>query len=188
MDSASDQFTRFMKGLAATAELHARAGQLGCFVESVCLCASMIDGALRMGLILKHQLDTRSTDLLPELLYQGETDSLISEREIYRRALQSGVIDQNTFDELNLLYDDRNRVIHRYIISEITTTQVLDIAIRYDKLKNRVSEHIWKIEAAQIREKTGMTVHDDKKFGLKELLQFAEDKHGSPGLAKKMRS
>jgi len=82
-----------MKGLAATAELHARANQLGCFVESVCLCASLIDGALRMGLILKHQLDTRSNALLPELLYQGEADSPISEREVYRRALKNNVVD-----------------------------------------------------------------------------------------------
>ncbi|OGI37569.1 MAG: hypothetical protein A2V91_01720 [Candidatus Muproteobacteria bacterium RBG_16_64_10] len=188
MNTESDQLVRFMKGLAATAELHARAGRLGCFIESVCLCASMIDGALRMGLILKHQLNTRSAALLPELLYQGETDTPISERDVYRRALANGVIDKATFDELNTLYDDRNRVIHCYIISDITTAQVLDIAIRYDKVKNGISEHIGELEAIQIRENVGMTVRDDTTFGLHELLNFSEDKHGSGELAKKVRS
>jgi hypothetical protein len=53
-----EKFENFMRGFSAAAELDARAARLGCFVECVCLTASVIDGLLRMGLILKHQLDT----------------------------------------------------------------------------------------------------------------------------------
>ena len=103
MNTETDNLHRFMQGMAAAAELHARAGNQGCFVESVCLCASVIDAALRMGIILKHQLNTRSSDLLPELLYQSKSDNPISERDIYKKALKDGVICQDVFDELNTL-------------------------------------------------------------------------------------
>ena len=56
-------------------------------MESVVLSAAVIDGTLRMGLILKHQLETNTNDLLEEFLYQEEEEKGISEREIYRRAL-----------------------------------------------------------------------------------------------------
>ncbi len=187
MNTDTDNLHRFMQGMAAAAELHARAGRQGCFVESVCLCATVIDAALRMGIILKHQLITRSPDLLPELLYQGKTDNPVSEREIYRRALKNDVINQGIYDELNDLYDARNRVVHRYIISEITTKEVLDIAIRYDNIKDRVSEAVGILEGEQLREKVGMTVRGDTGFELQELLSFSEKKHGDDDLSEKLR-
>ena len=176
-----------MQGMAAAAELHARAGKQGCFVESVCLCASIIDAALRMGIILKHQLITRSSDLLPELLYQGSSDTPISERGIYRRALDDGVIDQDTFSELNDLYSSRNRVVHRYIISEITTREVLDIALRYEQLKDRITRVVEILEGEQVRENVGMTVRKDNEFELPELLSFSRKKHGDDDLSEKLR-
>ena len=49
-------------------------------MESVALSAAVIDGTLRMSLLLMHQLETIANDLLDELLYQEEDDKGISER------------------------------------------------------------------------------------------------------------
>ncbi len=66
-----------------------------------------------MGLILQHQLNTRSSELLEELLLQTEVDPIVSEREIYRRAAQEDVIDSSLSRKLEELYSKRNRVVHR---------------------------------------------------------------------------
>ncbi|MGH9439749.1 MAG: hypothetical protein ACRD22_18180, partial [Terriglobia bacterium] len=81
-----EHFRQFMVGFTAAAELHTRAGRNGAFVESVCLGASVVDALLRVGLVLKHQLVTRSNEIPVELILQRPSDDLISEREIYKRA------------------------------------------------------------------------------------------------------
>ena len=150
-------FTDFLAGFAAARELHARAGTAGCFVESVCLGASVVDALLRVGLVLQHQLDTRTREIPVSVIFQGPADPALSEREIYKRALKQLVIDQTLFDGLQRLYDDRNRVIHRYIISRITTSDVLGIAVRYEEMIQKLNERIYHIEERQIQEQVGIS-------------------------------
>lgn len=187
MDS-NQKFHNFMTGFAAAVELDKRAAKEGCFVECVVLSAAVIDGTLRMGLILKHQLDTNTNDLLDELLYQEEDEKGISEREIYRRALTKRIITKETFDRLNSLYDLRNRVIHRYIISMITTKDVLDIACEYDSLKHEVSGHVAELEKEQIRLGVGMTVSGTSENLSETLEKVALSKHGDDNLAEALRN
>jgi hypothetical protein len=163
------------------------AGQKGCFIESVCLAAAIIDGMLRIGLILQHQIHTRPDELLDELLYQSDEDKIVSERTIYQRALNAEVIDHQTFDLLQGLYDKRNRVVHRYIISEITTQEVLFTAIEFDSMVKRVSQAIGKIEARQIELDVGMTKQSDTHAIIQDLMKMSEQKHGRRDLAKKLR-
>lgn len=176
-----------MNGFTAAVELHSRAGEKGCFVESVCLAAAIIDGMLRIGLILQHQIHTRSDELLEDLLYQSDEDKIVSERAIYQRALDAEVIDHETCDLLQGLYDKRNRVVHRYIISEITTQEVLFTAIEFESMVRRVSQAIWKIEACQIELDVGMTRHSETRTTIEDLLKMSERKHGSKGLAERLR-
>ena len=187
MDSGQ-KFHNFMTGFTAAVELDMRAAKEGCFVESVVLSAAVIDGTLRMGLILKHQLETNTNDLLDELLYQEEDEKGISERAIYRRALAKRIITQETNDSLNALYDLRNRVIHRYIISMITTKDVLDIACRYDSLKHEVSDHVAELEKEQIRLGVGMTVSGGSENLSETLEKVALSKHGDDNLAAALRN
>ena len=117
-------------------------------------------------------------------------DKPISERDIYRRALAASVIDESTFAQLQALYDDRNRVIHRYIITRITTSEVLDIAIRYERIIEALHKRIWEIEERQIRENVGMTVRGpavEGEEGRRFLEEFSNEKH-TPALAKVLRS
>ena len=108
--TTASRMGQFMDGFVAAAELLQRAAENGFFIEDICLAASVIDGSLRIGLILQHQLETRSSALLDELLLQTDADAIVSEREIYRRAAQQGVIDGNLAHVLEELYTKRNRV------------------------------------------------------------------------------
>ena len=167
-------------------ELDSRAADAGCFIEVVVLSAAVIDGMLRIGLILKHQLDASVTEVLPELLYQGDADKAIPERLIYDRARDASIITSELHVTLNRLYDDRNRVVHRYVISSITTQDVLDIALRYEAAKREVTEAVSVLEAEQIRRGIGMT----REGGTPDLvspLDFAAVKHGSDDLTRELR-
>jgi hypothetical protein len=185
---AARKLRDFLRGFAAAVELDSRAANQGCFVESVCLTASLIDGFLRMGLILRHQLETGSTELLEDLLEEDATDSIVSERDVYRRALAAGVIDRRLFDELESLYKDRNRVVHRYVISAITTDEVLAIAISLDAAKEAVANQIADLEDEQVRKGVGMTRVAEHGPTREDVMSFAMPKHGDAELGRLLRS
>lgn len=181
------RFIDFMNGFAAAVELHTRAGRQGSFVESICLAAAIIDGMLRIGLILQHQIHTGTDELLEDLLCQSDEDKIVSERAMYQRALDAAVIDRETFDLLRRLYYRRNRVVHRYIISEITTREVLSIAVGFDSMIKRVSRALSRIEARQIQLGVGMTRESQAHTTIQDLMKMSDKKHGDKHLADRLR-
>jgi len=176
-----------MNGFTAAAQLANRAAENGYTIEFIILAASVIDGALRIGLVLEHQLSTKSTSIPNELVYQSAKDKAISEREIYRRSLARSVIDKELFDELQELYYERNRVVHRYIISEITTEHVFNIARRYENVIEKVNNAVWVVEDRQIKLGIGMTQKAAKTGNTHQLNSMAAKKHGAEWLSKALR-
>jgi len=183
-----------MKGFAAANQLMSRAGNKGCFVEYVCLATSVVDGLLRTGLVLKHQLDSHSSEIPTELIYQADDDKIISERMIYKKALEKGIISHDQFDRLEDLYTRRNKVVHRYIISEITTDQVLQIATEYQEIIDVVGNQVRTLEDQQIESGVGMTVSgrqvptEVRAKGKAHIQEMADEKHGHPKLAENLKS
>jgi len=181
-----------MNGFAAANILMNRAGNNGCFVEYVCLATSVIDAQLRTGLILQHQLESNSNEIPSELVFQGEDDKMISERSIYTRSLEKGVLSQLEFDRIEDLYKRRNKVVHRYIISEITTDQVLQIANEYQQMIDEICKIIYRIEEKQIERGVGITVSDKNvpvtlRNKTKELIkEMAKEKHDHPILSENL--
>ncbi len=182
----ADNLVQFIRGFAAVVQLYDRAGVQGSFVESVCLAANIIDGMLRIGLILEHQLRTESPEILDELLYQSDEDRIVTEREIFRRSNQRRIIDDDLLRELEALYDRRNRVVHRYIISEITTAQVLEIALDYEKAIQRVADRIRELDLLQVEYGLGMTEVSEDPHRLSELIEMVARKHGDEDLARRL--
>jgi len=185
-----DKFGSFMNGIAAAVQLLNRASKNGYFIEYICLAASVIDGLLRMGLILQHQLVTKSTDILDSLMYQSDEDKIVSERNIYKKALKKNIISRELFDELNDLYNKRNMVIHCYIISHITTKEVLDIGIEYEKIQQIVKSAVRKIEDEQIKTGIGMTVSGEgtSKEEMENIMdEMLSEKHGDDVLNKTLK-
>ncbi|MGM0587108.1 MAG: hypothetical protein ACQETE_01720 [Bacteroidota bacterium] len=148
----------FLKGVGASDELLARATVNGSFIECVVLLANQIDSLLRMGIILKKQINNNNRDIDIRYLYQGENDKVITERTIYREANEIGVIDDEFHDDLEDLYDERNKVIHRYIISDITTKKVLGIAYEYSQLASIAYDIVYDLEREQAKNGLGMTI------------------------------
>jgi len=176
-------FEQFMNGFVAANQLLNRAGQNGFFIEFVCLATSIIDAMLRVGLILQHQIKNQTNEIPDELLYQGEEGKIVPEREIYRKAREQDIINDELFAQLKNLYKERNRVIHRYIISDITTNQVLDIGIQYEKIIPVISKEIGKLEEKQIKLGLGMTIAGSE-VTKSQLDEMSYKKHHAPNLIK----
>ena len=184
MTEASDRLEHFMSGFAAATELLSRAFENGFLIEVVVLGALVIDGCLRIGLILDHQIRTRSDQVLEELLFQRDEDRIVTERQVYQRALDASVVSQGVFDELSALYSERNRVVHRYIISDITTEQVFRVAHRYEQVIPEVNEAVWVLEDKQIRLGVGMARREEGADDTGEIRRMAEKKHAAEWLAR----
>lgn len=181
-----DKLIAFLNGVAGATELLSRASQNGFFIEAVCLSANIIDAQLRIGIILKHQVETKSREIPVEYLFQEEKGKKFSERDIFKIAKAKDVINDELFKKLSNIYDARNSVIHRYIITEITTAKVLDIGIRYEKLLQEINSRIFEIEKEQITLGIGMTVSGPNFEGpeaQKWLKEMADDKHSSSWLS-----
>lgn len=181
---SAEKFRQFMNGFVAAARLLRRAALGGFCIEYICLAASVIDGALRIGLILQHQLQSGSAEVLEDLLFQSAEDRSISEREIYRRARQEAVIDESVFRSLEALYEKRNRVVHRYVISELTTLQVFEIASEFEQTLPLVNGAVRALEARQVERGVGIA-KDGELPGLGRVLaEMSAEKHGNNRLAR----
>ena len=157
-----DKLENFLNGYAAAIQLINRAGENGFFIEYVCLATSIIDALLRIAIILNNQLKSKSKDIIDEILYQTDEDKIVSERKIYKWAWKERIITKSLFDMLENLYKKRNRIIHRYIISDISTRQVLDVGIQYERIIPLILERVEKLEERQIELGVGMTVVSDE--------------------------
>jgi hypothetical protein len=182
------KFEKFMDGFFAAYQLLERARDKKALIELVVLAAAVIDGFLRVGLVLAHQLKTRSDDIPDELIHQADDERGITERGIFKRALDEGVIDERMFNILETLYRLRNRVVHRYIISEITTHDVLKVAAYYERLIPAVGSYInvLALEDRQIKEGVGITedgTPEKHRALMHDMEQKVRAKHGAPWLA-----
>jgi len=179
-----DILDNFLKGIAGSAGLLNRAIENGSFIECVCIYANQIDALLRIGVILDSQLKENNSTIVDNLLYQNESDKIIYERSIYKRALENNIISQNLFDNLSDLYDKRNRVVHRYIISGLTTKDILDIAVEYETVYKKIITVIANLETKQIKSNCGMTVLkrcESSKLNF-QIINMINDKHGGINL------
>lgn len=126
-----DKFDRFTGSLAASHDLLHTAIDAGAYIEIIAISASQIDAYLRLSLVITKQLEEKTNNIETRYLYQADGEKGIMERKVFEDALKSQVIDMETFENLNELYNLRNRVIHRYIISDIKSRDLVEIAGRY---------------------------------------------------------
>ncbi|WP_223433042.1 hypothetical protein [Pseudomonas sp. GL-B-26] len=126
-----DKFDRFTGSLAASHDLLYTAIDAGACIEIIAITANQIDAYLRLSLVIAKQLEEKTNDIETRYLFQADGEKGIMERKVFEDALKSQVIDVETFDSLNELYNLRNRVIHRYIISDIKSRDLVEIAGRY---------------------------------------------------------
>lgn len=151
------RFEIFLQGIGATSALLNKAIGNKAFIEATCLFASQIDALLRIGIVLQLQINNNNIDIDTEWIYQGSNDRKKSEKDIYKKACDIGIISRHQLDDLYRLYDDRNRVVHRFIISEITLAEIEDISYDYYQKQQEINGIIKNIENEQIRLNIGIT-------------------------------
>jgi hypothetical protein len=150
--------SNFLSGIGAAHNLLVDIIELNiAFTEQVCLSATLIDGILRLSLVMKQQLDTGKEIVEPKLLFQGKRQKkFISEREIYGKARQSKIITKAIERKLNQLYNKRNIIIHRYLISDIKTKDVIIFSKQYIRIYLEIKERHRKIHNKLVLNNIGM--------------------------------
>lgn len=178
-----DKFDRFKAALAASYDLLYSSIQSESYIEIIAIAANQIDAFLRLSIVLTKQLINQTNDIAVQYLFQADNEKGIMERTIFDDSLKHNVIDQITHSELNSLYQLRNRVIHRYIISNIKTRDLVEIAGNYLDAAEKVR---LTLREAEQKQKGGQYGVYGSKFGkepesneeaIKRLHAEANDKH-----------
>lgn len=179
--AAYAKFQDFIISLAASYDIKYRALENNSFVEFIAITANQIDAFLRMSLMLKKQLETKTESVDTKLVFQGDLDQPIMERSIYKQALTEKIIDTILFDQLELLYKRRNVVIHRYIISNFKTRELAKIALEYEEAHETTRLVLKEMEERQKNENVGIygrdAIVDPTSLELSYLHTRVNEKH-----------
>lgn len=181
--SDMEKFDRFQGALAASYDLLDNAIESDSFVEVIAVSANQIDAFLRLSIVIAIQLKNQTDEVPIKYLFQAEDERGLIERKIYDDALKYNVIKDNDHKELNSLYKLRNRVIHRYIISNIKTRDLPGIALRYVDACEKVRLILRELENKQKDCQYGVYGKKFMKFSepdgeaIKRLFADVNDKH-----------
>lgn len=149
------RYEKFLSGLAATFDLMQRALKNKFPIELIILYASQIDAYLRLCIVLKYQIIEKSNLFKIKYLYQDKIDKAITEKQIYKEVLEMKIITTEIYDMLVNLYNERNKIVHRYIISDIKTFMLFEIAENYEMMAETVRLILAGIENEQFENKAG---------------------------------
>ena len=157
MKSHTDKFGNFLRSFGAARLLLQKAHEHGFLLEGLVLYAALVDGFCRICLILKEQLENQTHQINEAYIYQDIDEKNFSERNIYSLALAKGIISQQLFNEINYLYDIRNKFVHRFFISEIEYSHLEIVLGRYEKVYEQLYRITYSLEEDQIIRGIGMT-------------------------------
>ena len=171
-----DPLGNFMRTFFAVSVLLKKAKHAGSDIETLVLSASHVDAMLRLGIILKTQLDQSVGGYDPTLVFQyGKIFK--TERTIFQDALSIKIIGKAEFSELSKLYDFRNRAVHRYFISDFEYSELKSYLARYDSLIGRLGKKLEKLEQEQVKKGVGMTTAENIGLDEKTVRSILRDRH-----------
>jgi len=168
-----EKFQNFLRAFGAARLLLQRAHERGSLIEGLVLYAALADGFCRICLVLKEQLEKKNGDINQKYIYQHDDESNFNERKIYSLALDKKIIDKILFKELNTLYDIRNKVIHRFFISEVEYTHLEIVCTRYEKVYDQLYKITYDLESEQIKHGAGITISG--KYTEKDKIEIRRD-------------
>ena len=178
-----DKYDRFLGALAASYDLLHSAIESESYVEIVVVVTNQIDAFLRLAIVIAKQLRDQTDKIELKYFFQGDKEKGISERSIFSEAAELGVIDVKTTERLNELYDFRNRIIHRYIISSIKTRDIIPIVGGLLEVHDELRLVLRGLEDRQIGKNFGIYGHgferveDPDEVEMKRVQSWANDKH-----------
>jgi hypothetical protein len=151
-------FANFLISFGAARKLLERAQERGSLIEGMVVYVSLIDGLLRMSLVLDKQLAGNFTGDIDDYIQQVTAGPKFTEKMIYTEARQRNLIDDALRDEIIDLYNKRNAVIHRFFLEGMTYTSLEPLLDRYEIAYHRCYDVVNDLEERQIaRGGPGMT-------------------------------
>ncbi|SFJ76918.1 hypothetical protein [Myroides guanonis] len=187
-----DRFEKFNASLAASFDLKNKAIKNRSYIELIIITANQIDAYLRLIIVHKFQIIENSSMFKLEYLYQAETDKPIMEKKIYDKAKEMAVISEEQYNQLYKLYNLRNKVVHRYIITDIKTMELKEICIDYEKICEKIRLILANIEIEQFEKNVGYHGKKDphrnkSESQINELFSMINDKHFSKEFYRKVK-
>jgi len=156
-EKATDALGKLLQGVTSAMFLLHKAMENRFALECLVLQSNIIDGSLRVGLILKSQLDLRTQVIDETLLRQNETGPKISETDIYQRCRDAKIIDQALFIKLSQAYKKVNQCIHGYVLTDVNYDDASRLVFKIDELMDSVKSAIGRLEKQQVKKGVGMT-------------------------------
>lgn len=150
-------FANFLRAFGACRLLLQKAHEEGSLVEGVVLYAALLDGQLRISIILRDQIDRKTEEIDEALVTQKNERSFFTERAIYQLAFAREIINQDILNELNDLYDKRNAIVHRFFLTPIQYADLPPILLRFETLFQKLYAIAYELERKQIELGVGMT-------------------------------
>ena len=186
-----DRFEKFHVSLAASFDLKNKAIKNRSFIELIIIIANQIDAYLRLCIVHKFQIIENTTLFKLEYLYQSENDRPLMEKKIYDKAKEMNILSEEKHSDLYKLYDLRNKVVHRYIITDIKTIELRKISDEYQSLCEDIRLILADIETEQFEKKIGYHGTKDPNREkdqnlVDELLSMVNDKHFSREFHRKL--
>jgi hypothetical protein len=177
-----DRFDKFHASLAASFDLKEKAIEKRSYIELIIINANQIDAYLRLCIVHKIQIIKNSNLFELGYLYQGENDKPLFEKNIYNKAKEMKILSDKQHNKLYKLYNLRNKVVHRYIITDIKTRELLKIGYEYEVVCEEIRLILADIETEQFEKKVGYhglkDPHRKRNENIKnELISMVNDKH-----------
>lgn len=187
-----DRFEKFNASLAASFDLKKKAIKNRSYIELIIVIANQIDAYLRICIVHRFQIVENTILFKLEYLYQSEKDRPLMEKKIYDKAKEMSILSEEQHSKLHNLYDLRNKVVHRYIISDIKTMELREICYEYELLCEEIRLVLADIETEQFEKKIGYhgtkNPHRERNQNhVDELLSMVNDKHFSKEFHRKLR-
>jgi len=151
------KFSNFLRAFGANRILLQRAHKEGFLIEEIVLYSSLLDGLLRIALILKSQLDAKDDTIDELFIFQDENGPYYTERQIFKFARDKNLINKKLHTEINSLYDQRNKIIHGFFLTAVEYGHLPSFLYRYELAYQELYEVVYDLENEQIKQGTGMT-------------------------------
>ena len=171
----SARYFKFMISMMASLDLRIRAYENNSYIELIILLANYIDASLRLALILKKQILENTDEYEIELLFQAEKDKPLFEKKIYEKALKGKIISHHTYNELIRLYNERNKVVHRFIITDLKTFEIRRLVREYETIEETVQDLVIDLENEQFDK--GVGIHKNNNPTIPTELEYLSKIH-----------
>lgn len=162
-------FEDFTHAFGAAFFLVKEAAERGSLIEQLILRASVVDGTLRNLVAIATGVEENEVrrdgvlyfgmKALDPTFFLHDENNWFSERKMYALALRAGVINNDEFKELNELYNFRNRMVHRFIISGVKYAELEPHLMRYEAIEEILIERL-----SELEDKEKMTEEESTKL------------------------